>query len=133
MGEKMSNMTRLKVEIKDVNQRVLREALIMLAKHYGLELSENSWILNYYREKFKRCQFVLRGRTLPLGMGFDVIGNSLEITGDRDPMVQPLFQEIERQIKQYYVAAQHLLALKAMGYASKVEKQGQKLVIMAVR
>ena len=126
-------MTRLKVEIKDVNQRVLREALIMLAKHYGLELSENSWILNYYREKFKRCQFVLRGRTLPLGMGFDVIGNSLEITGDRDPMVQPLFQEIERQIKQYYVAAQHLLALKAMGYASKVEKQGQKLVIMAVR
>ena len=129
----MSNMTRLKVEVKDVNQRILGVALGLIADHYDLKLEVSDYVLDYFYREFQKCMYVLKGPGLDRGMGFNIVGDRLEIIGDADPHVQPLFREIQEQLKQYYIAAQHLLALKTMGCPVKVEKQKDKIVITAVR
>jgi len=115
----MSNITRLRIRVKEVNPRILHKALELMAEHYDLELRQVS-----------ETSFTLKGAGLPSGINLSVAGNAVEIAGSQ---YQPLYQTIRSQVNQYYIAAQNLIALRAMGYASKVEKQGQKLVITAVR
>lgn len=115
----MSNITRLKIKIKQYSPVILENALRLIEQHYGLRA-----IMPFSNEYF------IKGEGLPYGMRIRIHEDELEIIGDSQ---QPLFNEIASQINQYYVAAQNVIALRAMGYVVKVEKQKEKLVVLAMR
>jgi len=124
----MSNITTLKVEIQNPQLDILREAVKMMAEHFNLEVTDT--VSDYYGREVTGV-IGLKGRLLPRGIGFAIVNNQLMAVGDPYGY-RATYNTLAQSIKQYYIAAQQMIALKALGYQPTVQKEKDKLVITAV-
>jgi hypothetical protein len=106
---------------------ILEEAVKLIAEQYGLEITTQ--ISDYFRHTVK-VPIALKGKGLERGIGFDISSMGINVIGDS--YNQPLYNEIANSITQYYIAAQHTIALTQLGYRCLVTREQDKVVVTAV-
>jgi len=123
----MSNIRTMRINIKNPQMDILKEAVRLIAQQYGLEIV--STVSDYYG-RTREVPIALRGKGLTRGIGFNITGENIEVIGDS--YMQPLYREIANSINQYYIAAQHVTALTALGYRCLVTLEQDKVVVTAM-
>jgi len=124
----MSNITTLRIEIQNPQIDILKEAVKLMAQHFNLETTDT--VSDFYGRKVEGV-IGLKGRILPRGIGFAIVNNQLMAVGDPYGY-RETYNILAESIKQYYIAAQQMIALKMLGYQPTIQRQKEKLVITAV-
>jgi hypothetical protein len=123
----MSNIRTMKIQISNPQMHILEEAIKLIAEQYGLEITTQ--ISDYVGHTVK-VPIALKGKGLERGIGFDIAFGSINVIGDS--YKQQLYSEVANSITQYYIAAQHTIALTQLGYRCLVTREQDKVVVTAV-
>jgi hypothetical protein len=128
----MSHIVEAKTTIQNPNRELLGQAVQLVAQQH------RGYILDKYHDYFERTHTVSTGLAiytpnLTRGMGVE-IKESGELTFVGDPWrVQNLFEQLQQEIVQIYVALASMQALQQLGYSTQaIDGQNREVVIQGV-